>query len=104
MVLVCSSIIINATFEVDNMLKQQVLLIVLTLLSLNILFPTSSENVQLFRYTKAVCSSSNITVIDYYCYVKALSRTLTTLSSGGNFIKNHTKIYVKMNIFVGYLK
>ena len=83
------------SFGAVNMIKQEVLCVVLTILSLNILYFASSEKVQLFRYTKATCSSSNISVMDYYCYVKAFSRTLTTLSVGGNLFRNYSKIYVK---------
>lgn len=82
------------------MMKQEVILVVLMLFCFKILYFASSENVQLFRYTKAECSSSNISVIDIYCFVRAYSRTLTTLNVGGTLIKNYTKVYVRKFLFL----
>ena len=81
-------------------MKQEVFLVVLALFSLNILYFGSSENVQLFRYTKVVCSASNISVFNYFCFVRAHSRTLTTMSYGATIIKNYTKAYVKNCFYV----
>lgn len=42
---------------------------------------------QTIRYTKTECSSSNKSVDSYFCFVKAYSRSVTTLNFGANITK-----------------
>lgn len=42
---------------------------------------------QTLRYTKIECSSSNISVNGYFCFIKAYSRIVTTLNFGVNVTK-----------------
>ncbi|CAO1364310.1 unnamed protein product [Diamesa hyperborea] len=42
---------------------------------------------QTIRYTKTECSSSNKSVDAYFCFVKAYSRSVTTLNFGVNITK-----------------
>lgn len=57
----------------------------ITVISLKRIAKTKDE--QLFRYTKTECSSSNMSVSGYFCYIKAFSRSVTSISFGANVTK-----------------
>lgn len=42
---------------------------------------------QTLRYTKTECSSSNVSVNGYFCFIKAYNRIVTTLNFGVNVTK-----------------
>ncbi|CAO1349163.1 unnamed protein product [Diamesa hyperborea] len=54
------------------------------------------------RFNKAVCNSSGISTTSHFCYVKAYSRTLTTLNIGYNLTRNLDNFFVKHRLEYKY--
>ena len=65
----------------------KVYILILLHLSLLITVISLKKSPKTIRYTKTECSSSNKTVDGYFCFIKAYSRSITTLSFGVNVTK-----------------
>ena len=63
--------------------------------------PSNLKN--MCRFTSVVCTSyNNDTINDYFCNVKAYSRSYSTLNFGGLVTKNLTVIGVDMKVEYKY--
>lgn len=54
----------------------------------------SLNEVTVLRLKSVTCNSSNITVADYVCFIKAFSRTITTLNVKGTSLRPLNEFYV----------
>lgn len=64
----------------------------------NLCVLSAPKDIQIIRFTKVECSVSGITVKNYTCFVKAISRKVTTLNFNFTSPRPIYKIMVYQNI------